>query len=92
MEGLLHGTCRLSHSAITLTASIDVVTVDAWSLPAGQAPESLLFAVIVDVFEIEGMDMARDISKGRVSPSRILRELAAESKVKKLYNRCMWKE
>lgn len=50
-----------------MAARLDAIAVDAWSARCSEASFAGLFAaVIVDVFEVEGVDVAWDISRGLI--------------------------
>jgi hypothetical protein len=56
--------CGNRHGAVTATASLDVVAVHAWcSAVVVDAHVALLLSVVVDVFEVEGVDVTREKSK-----------------------------
>jgi hypothetical protein len=53
--------CGNRHGAVTATASLDVVAVHAWcSAVVVDAHVALLLSVVVDVFEVEGVDVTRE--------------------------------
>lgn len=53
-----------THGAVAAAAALDAVAVDAGRTRCGEAALAcLLPAVIVDVFEIEGVDVARDVAQ-----------------------------
>lgn len=53
--------CRNRHGTIAATASLDIIAVHAGcSAVVVNAHVALLLPVVVDVFEIEGVDVARE--------------------------------
>ena len=53
--------CGSRHGAVTATASLNVVAVDTWcSAVVKDACVALFLSVIVDVFEVEGVDVTRE--------------------------------
>ena len=63
MADLLHGTSGLGHCTVSMPAGNDILAIDTRSSSSFQAALSCLFlAVIVDPFEVEGVDMAGNVS------------------------------
>lgn len=51
-------------SAVALSSSLDIVTVNAWSRPIViEASSLLILAMVVDVFKVEGMNMTREVAE-----------------------------
>lgn len=49
------------HGAVTATASLNVVAVDTWcSAVVKDACVALFLSVVIDVFEVEGVDVTRE--------------------------------
>lgn len=60
----MSASCGSRHGAITTTSSLNVVAVDAWCAAVVEdAHVALLLSVVVDVFEIEGVDVTREETK-----------------------------
>lgn len=56
--------CGSRHGTVTTTSSLDIVAVDTWRLAIVEhARIALLLSLIVDVFEIEGVDVTREKTK-----------------------------
>lgn len=61
---------RLNDSAVTLSTALNAFAVDTWCPSSSVASLSCLFsAIVVDVFEIESVDMARDVPENEESAS-----------------------
>jgi hypothetical protein len=57
----MRASCGNGHGAVTAAASLDVVAVHAWcSAVVVNAHVALLLSVVVDVFEVEGVDVTRE--------------------------------
>lgn len=63
MAVLMHSTSRLGNCTVSFSAGIDIIAIDAWSSSGVKvAPSRLFLALIVDVFKVEGVDMAGDVT------------------------------
>jgi hypothetical protein len=64
----MRSSCGNRHGAITTTASLDVVAVHAGcSAVVVNTHVALLLSVVVDIFEIEGVDVTREDAGNIVS-------------------------
>ena len=60
----MSASCGSRHGAVTATSGLYVVAVDAWCVAVVEyACVALLLSLVVDVFEIEGVDVTREETK-----------------------------
>lgn len=67
----------MNDRTVSLTSALYAFAVDAWGAGCGEAAFArLLFALVVDVFEVEGVDVAWDVAveMGRLDVFLRLRE------------------